>query len=77
MVSVPIIVKGVYDCRIFEVHLKSSDQQLKTCMYRLLYQTLMVTTMEKAVIDIHTNKEKESKHSTKENDQIMKEENRR
>ena len=47
------------------------------CMYRLLYQTLMVTTMEKAVIDIHTNKEKESKHSTKEKHQIMKEENRR
>lgn len=37
-VSVPMIVKGVYDCRIFEVHLKSSDQQ-QACMYDLYRKT--------------------------------------
>lgn len=79
MVCIPIIVKGAYNCRIFQIHLKSSDQQLKTfmCMYRLLYETLMVTAVEKAIIDIHTNKKIESKHSTKENYQIIREESRR
>jgi len=37
----------------------------------------MVTAVEKAIIDIHTNKKIESKHSTKENYQIIREESRR
>ena len=51
---------GEYKCRIFEMHLKLRDQQLKTIMYtyRLLYQNLMVTTNENSIIDINTKKEK-------------------
>ena len=35
MVSKPVIMKGTeYKCRIFEMHLKLRDQQLKTsCIY--------------------------------------------
>ena len=70
MVLKPVIMRGgEYKGRIFEMHLKLRDQQLKTIMYiyRLLYQNLMVTTNEKSVIDIHTKKKKESKNNTKDN----------
>ena len=56
---------GEYMCRIFEIHLKLRDQQIKTTVYiyRLLYQNLMVTTNEKSIIDIHTKKKKEHTHT--------------
>ena len=55
MISKPVIMRGgEYKCRIFEMHLKLRDQQLKTIMhmYRLLYQNLMVQTNQKSIIDI-------------------------
>ena len=64
MISKPVIMRGgEYKCRIFEMHLKLRDQQLKTIihMYRLLYQNLMVQTNQKSIIDIHTKKKKECK----------------
>ena len=62
-----IMRRGAYKCRIFEMHLKLRDQQLKTIMYtyRLLYKSLMVSTNQKSIRDIHTKKKKESKHNTK------------
>ena len=40
------------------MHLQLKDQYLKTVLYicRLLYQNFMVTTKQRAPIDIHTNK---------------------
>ena len=69
MISKPVTVTGGgYKCRIFEMHLKLRDQELKTILfiYRLLYQNLMVTTHQKSIVDIHTKKKKELKSSTKE-----------
>ena len=38
MISKPVIVRGgEYKCRIFEMHLKLRDQQLKTIMYVCVY----------------------------------------
>ena len=44
----------------FKMHLKLRDQQFKTIMYiyRMLYKTLMATTNQKFIIDIHTKKKK-------------------
>ena len=55
---------GEYKCRVFKMHLKLRDWQLKTILYiyRLLYKNYMVTTNQKSSIDIHTKKKKESKH---------------
>ena len=56
IISKPVIVRGGgYKCRILEMHLKLSDQQLKTIshIYRLLHQYLMVTTNQKSRIDMH------------------------
>ena len=53
MISKPAIVRrGAYKCRRLDMHLKLSDQQLKTILYiyRLLYQNLMVTTNQKTTI---------------------------
>ena len=50
MIPKPVTVRGgEYKCRIFKMHLKLRDQQLKTIMYtyRLLYQNIMVTTNKK------------------------------
>ena len=60
------------------MHLKLRDQQFNTVMYiyTLLYQNLMVTANRKSIIDIHTKKEKGTKHKTIES-QITREENKR
>ena len=69
---------GEYKCRVFKMHLKLRDQQLKTIMhlYRWLYKNLMLTTNQKPVIDIRTKKKKESRYNTKDSHQIMREENK-
>ena len=61
------------------MHLKLRDKQLKTilCMYKLLYQNLMVTANQKSTIDIHTQKKKQSKHNTKDIHQVIREESKR
>ena len=46
-------------------------------VYRLLYKNLMVTTKQKSIIDMHTKKEKESKHNTKDSYQITREEKKK
>ena len=52
-----IMRRGVYKCRILEMHLKLRDHQLTTILYlhRQLYQNLMVTANQKSTIDKHTN----------------------
>ena len=62
---------------ILEMHLKLKDQQVKTILfiYRLLYQSLMVTTNLKSTIE--TQKRKQTKHNTKVRYQITGEENKR
>ena len=80
MISKPVIMRGGEEkCRIFKMHLKLGDQQLKTNIYRerLLYQNLRVTAKQKSMIDIHTKKKKESKHNTRDSHQITREENKR
>ena len=75
--SKPVNMRGEdYKCRLFNIHLKLRDQQLKNnhvYIYiereRLLYQNLMVTTNQKSIIDIHTKKKKGSKHNTKDSHQ--------
>ena len=55
MISKEVIMRGgEYKCRVFKMHLKLRDQQLKTIMhlYRWLYKNLMLTTNQKPVIDI-------------------------
>ena len=71
--------RGEYKCRILEMHLKLRGQQLKTKLYiyRLLYQNLIVTTNQKSTIDRHAKKKKQSKHNTKDSQQITREENKR
>ena len=61
------------------MHWKLRDQQLKTILYiyRLLYQNLMGTTNQKSTIDTHTKKKKQTKHSTKDRHQIIREENKK
>lgn len=51
--------------------------QLKIDCYRLLYACLTVTTEQKLLVDIQNVKRKESKHITKENHQITKEEKKK
>ena len=48
------------------------------CVYIciLLYQNLIVTANQKFTIDIHTEKKKQSKHNTKDNHQITRENKR-
>ena len=80
MISKTLIVNGgEYKCRVFKMHLRLRDQQLKTItyVYRLLYKNLMVTANEKSIIDTHTEKKKESKHNTAGNHYITREENKR
>ena len=79
MVSSPAIVRRGCKCRILEMHLKWSDQQLKTIMdtCRLLYWNFMATTNQKSTIDTHTQKEKESKHNTKYSHQITRGQNKK
>ena len=73
-----LIRRGEYKCKVFKMHLKLRDQQLRAIIYiyRLLYQDLMVITNQKSITDIHTKKKKESKHNTKDI-QITNEENKR
>ena len=61
------------------MHLKLRDKKLKTilCIYKLLYQNLMVTENQKSTIDIHTQKKKQSKHNTKDIHQVIREESKR
>ena len=61
------------------MHLKLRDKKLKTilCIYKLLYQNLMVTANQKSTIDIHTQKKKQSKHNTKDIHQVIREESKR
>ena len=70
---------GENKCRVFKMHLKLRDQQLKTIMYlyRLLHKNLMVTTHQKSIIDIHTKNEMEPKHNTKYSYKITREGNKR
>ena len=57
MISKAIIMRGgEYKCRIFEVHLKLRDHQLKTITYIYRLVKVMVTANQKSIIDIHTNK---------------------
>ena len=60
------------------MHLKLRDKQLKTiwCIYKLLYQSLMVTANQKSTIDIHTQKKKQSQHNTKDIHQVIREESK-
>ena len=53
MISRPVIIWEECQSRIFEMHLKLRDLQLKTIMYtcRLLYQNLMVTANEISMIE--------------------------
>ena len=77
MIPKPAIMRrGQYRCRILQMHLKLRDQQLKTtciCIYRLLYQNLMVMANQK---QIKTQKKKASKHNTIDSHQITREENK-
>ena len=61
------------------MHLKLRDKKLKTilCIYKLLYQNLMVIANQKSTIDIHTQKKKQSKHNTKDIHQVIREESKR
>ena len=80
MISKTVIERGrEYKCSLFKRHLKLRHQQLKTITYkyRLLIKNLIVATNQKSIIDIHTKKEKESKHNTKDSRQITREENKR
>ena len=43
----------------------------------LLYMNLMIATNQRPVIDTHTKKRKESKHNTKDSNQIKREESKR
>ena len=74
------IMRRGYKCRILEMHLQLRDQKIKTilyiCVYRLLYQNFTVTANQKSVIDIHTNKKKQSTH-IKDSHQTSREENQR
>ena len=74
MISKIIIVKGgEYKCSISKVCLKLRNQQL----YRLVYLHLMVTTSQKFITDTHTHKRNESKHITKDNHQITREQKKK
>ena len=80
MISKPAIVRrGEHKCRILEMHFKLKDQQLKTTLFihRRLCQNFMIVTNQKSTIDTHAKKKKESKHNTKFNHQITREENKR
>ena len=61
------------------MYLKLKHQQPKTIMYiyRLLYQYLMITAKQKSIIDIHTEKKKESKYNTNGSHQITREEKKK
>ena len=73
MISKIIIVKGG-ECKwsIIKVCLKLRNQQ----WYRLVYFNLMVTS-QKFIIDTHTHKRNESKHITKDNHQITREQKKK
>ena len=60
MITKPVIMReGEYKCRVYTMHFKLRDQQLKIIMYsRLLYQNPIITTKQKSIIDIHTEKKK-------------------
>ena len=49
-------------CRIWEMHLKLEDQQLKIILfiYRLSYLKLMVMANQKSTINTHTNKKNQN-----------------
>ena len=61
------------------MHSNSSFYQLKIncCKYKLLYLTFMVTTKEKAIVNLQKIIRKESKYTTKESHQTTKEESKR
>ena len=49
MISKPVIVRGgEYTCRIFEMHWKGRDQQLKTIMY--IYRLQLIYDKTKNII---------------------------
>ena len=60
--KIMLVRRGEQKYRILGKHLKLKDQQLKIILfiYRLLYQSLMVTTNQKSTVDTHTKKKKES-----------------
>ena len=71
--------EGEYKCRVCKMYLKLRDQQLKTSTYIDSY-TKISQLLQKipSVIDIHTQKKKmESKHDTKDSNQISREESKR
>ena len=74
-----ILKRGVYKCRILEMHLQLRDQQLKTILYiyRLLYQNFRITANQKSTIDTKTNKKNCLKYNTKDSHQTTREENKR
>ena len=67
-----IMRRGECKCKILKMYLKLRDQQLKTIkyIYRLLYKNPMVNANQKSIIDIHTKKKRQSKHTTKDSQQI-------
>ena len=48
--------RGEHKCRILEMHLVFKDEQVITALllYRLLYQSLLVTANLEATVDTHT-----------------------
>ena len=61
------------------MHLKLRDQQPETILhtYKWLYQNTAGTTNQKTIMDTHIKKKKQSKHNTKDGQQITKEDNKR
>ena len=77
---------GEYKCRIFKMHLKLRDQQLKAIHIDCYTKNLMVTTpkiynksiINKSTINLHTQKKKKQcKQNTKDSHQITREETNR
>ena len=59
-------------CRTLQMHLKIREPQPKTILYtqRWSYTNLMESTNKKTIMDRHIKKEKQSKYSTKDSQQI-------
>ena len=67
-------------CRTLKMHLKIREPQPKTILYtyKWLYTNLMGTTNQKTTMDTHIKKKKkQSKHNTKDSQQITREDNKR
>ena len=79
MLKAVIVRVGKNKCTVVKMYLKLRSPQLKTIMYvyRLLCINLMITINQKSTIDTHTKNRKESKHNTKDNHQIIRDNKRR